>query len=576
MFEQPAKKDIDYALSMLMHEARRQVADKKNEITSDAIKHGALRGNRVIITVADAADKVHLASIIQVKQILLDFIKRMDKSATEITAWARPHLQNLSDTLLAGIPPNGFANDHQRVIAQYQAVFNQRVEGTLREVEIGYVRGAGFSGGIAMSEQEEWISASGAVALLDIGDDERAQRTICQRAYAGLIKARAERFIRDEHLADNVEIPGEFWWAKGERALTQNWNTGDFETWIDHRIHLEAFGVTFRRADVERIKPGTAIAESIAADPPTGQGRPIAVPPMSIERRRHLLAATSILKAYGHTGFDRMLLELGAPEDVGTGSGLAARANSLARYILSNPDAKAFDGSLIGDAIIKRARSLVDRGMDASSNLTSHERSEYNDAAANDVVEEGQNPPPGRVVSGSTTLISGDSDQLISEISAVSVARKKPRRKVFIVHGHDTGPREAVARFLERLDFEPIILHERANRGRTIITKFQEEAADVGFAVVLMTPDDTGGKYGVASDELQARARQNVIFELGFFIGVLGPERVAALIRGHVERPSDFDGVVYIGMNDNEAWKQLLARELQAAGFEVDFNKIFA
>ncbi len=104
MFEQPAKKDIDYALSLLMHEARRQVLDEKNRTTSEAIKHGALRSNRVIVIIADAADKIHTASMAQAKQILIDFVRRMERPATEITAWARPHLENLSNAVLGGIP----------------------------------------------------------------------------------------------------------------------------------------------------------------------------------------------------------------------------------------------------------------------------------------------------------------------------------------------------------------------------------------------------------------------------------------------------------------------------------------
>jgi hypothetical protein len=80
-------------------------------------------------------------------------------------------------------------------------------------------------------------------------------RTICKRAHAGLIKARAERFICDGRAADNIDIPVKFWWAEGEAALGQNWKTGDFDTWIDHRIHLQAFGMTFRRSDIERLMP---------------------------------------------------------------------------------------------------------------------------------------------------------------------------------------------------------------------------------------------------------------------------------------------------------------------------------
>jgi predicted nucleotide-binding protein len=143
--------------------------------------------------------------------------------------------------------------------------------------------------------------------------------------------------------------------------------------------------------------------------------------------------------------------------------------------------------------------------------------------------------------------------------------------KVFVVHGHDGAPKAEVARFIERLGFDAIILHERPNKGRALIAKFAEEAAGVGFAVVLMTPDDQG-RAGNAVD-LNPRARQNVVFELGFFIGRLGPHRVAALIKGNIELPSDFDGVAYISL-DREDWQAKLGAELNAAGFEIDWNKM--
>ena len=144
-------------------------------------------------------------------------------------------------------------------------------------------------------------------------------------------------------------------------------------------------------------------------------------------------------------------------------------------------------------------------------------------------------------------------------------------RKVFLVHGHDEAVRETVARFIQGLGLEPIILHERTNKGRTIISKFREEAADVAFAVVLMTPDDKGAKAD--AEGLNPRARQNVVFELGFFIGALGPEKVSALTKGRLEKPSDFDGVVYISMDDGH-WKIELARELKAAGIDIDYNLV--
>ena len=143
-------------------------------------------------------------------------------------------------------------------------------------------------------------------------------------------------------------------------------------------------------------------------------------------------------------------------------------------------------------------------------------------------------------------------------------------RKVFVVHGHDDGARETVARFLERIGLEAIILHEQANQGRTILEKVIAHG-DVGFAVVLLTPDDEGCAIG---GKPAPRARQNVLLELGYFIGRLGREKVCALKRGEVEIPSDFAGVVWEAMDHGNGWKQSLARELQAAGHVIDWNKV--
>lgn len=142
--------------------------------------------------------------------------------------------------------------------------------------------------------------------------------------------------------------------------------------------------------------------------------------------------------------------------------------------------------------------------------------------------------------------------------------------KIFIVHGRDDGPREAVARFLERLNFEPVILHEQPNQGRTVIEKV-EAHSDVGFAVVLLTPDDEGCRRG---ERPEPRARQNVLLELGFFIGKLTRSRVCTLKAGEVELPSDWRGVVDEPFDSGGGWKQTLARELAAAGYEINWNKV--
>jgi predicted nucleotide-binding protein len=144
-------------------------------------------------------------------------------------------------------------------------------------------------------------------------------------------------------------------------------------------------------------------------------------------------------------------------------------------------------------------------------------------------------------------------------------------RKIFVVHGHDDAAKESAARFLEKMDFEPVILHEQANAGRAVIEKF-EAYADVAFAIVLLTPDDMG-YLNEPNSVPRPRARQNVIFELGFFIGRMGRERVSALHKNDVETPSDYSGVLLTKIDEYGAWKMTLAKELKEAGLAVDLNK---
>lgn len=165
-------------------------------------------------------------------------------------------------------------------------------------------------------------------------------------------------------------------------------------------------------------------------------------------------------------------------------------------------------------------------------------------------------------------------EEQIDESPSISIPTTAPVKsltgKIFIVHGHDAEAREAVARFLTDIGLRPIILHEQANKGKTLIEKFEAEG-DVDFAIILLSPDDLGGQ---ASDKLQPRARQNVILELGYFIGKLGRDRVCALKRGDLEIPSDIVGVVYDEYDSAGAWKTALARELQAIGTPIDWNRV--
>ena len=146
------------------------------------------------------------------------------------------------------------------------------------------------------------------------------------------------------------------------------------------------------------------------------------------------------------------------------------------------------------------------------------------------------------------------------------------KSKVFIVHGHAGEAKEAVARFVENLGFEAIILHEQASSGNTIIEKI-EANSNVGFAIVLYTPCDLGASKE-EKDQLKPRARQNVIFEHGYIIGKIGRKNVCHLFKSGVETPSDIDGLIYAQMDEGGGWKLAVAKEMKKSGYDVDLNKI--
>jgi predicted nucleotide-binding protein len=149
-----------------------------------------------------------------------------------------------------------------------------------------------------------------------------------------------------------------------------------------------------------------------------------------------------------------------------------------------------------------------------------------------------------------------------------------PNGPIFVVHGHSDARKYELMRLLDRAATpEAMVLHEQANRGQTILEKFERHAQVASFAVVLLTGDDEGRLRGSTGD-LAPRGRQNVIFELGVFIGALGRSNVVVLMDDGVEKPSDIGGLVYISLDAAGAWRHSLLKELQAAGVEVDFNRI--
>lgn len=146
--------------------------------------------------------------------------------------------------------------------------------------------------------------------------------------------------------------------------------------------------------------------------------------------------------------------------------------------------------------------------------------------------------------------------------------KKINTEKVFIVHGHNGEIKEAVARLIEKQGIQAIILHEQANKGDTIIEKF-ERNSDVGCAICLFTADDLG--RAEKESEEKHRARQNVVFETGYFIGKIGRDRVVLIADPDVEIPSDLKGVVYV---DSDNWRFSVLKELRAIGYNVDYNKL--
>jgi predicted nucleotide-binding protein len=150
---------------------------------------------------------------------------------------------------------------------------------------------------------------------------------------------------------------------------------------------------------------------------------------------------------------------------------------------------------------------------------------------------------------------------------------EQPTKNVFIVHGKDNVSKLELARILEKLGFKPMILSEQPDKGRTLIEKLENETIDIGFVFVILTPDDVGMErelYEKKTDGLCYRARQNVILELGYFVGMIGRGRVCCLYKGDLELPSDIHGVVYKKFEKSveDCYKGIID-ELKAAGYEI-------
>lgn len=165
----------------------------------------------------------------------------------------------------------------------------------------------------------------------------------------------------------------------------------------------------------------------------------------------------------------------------------------------------------------------------------------------------------------------------ISAIAAASPAQAQ--EKVFVVHGHDTVAREQLELVLHKLGLDPFVLANTSGGGMTIIEALESEIGGhpdaARFGIVLMTPDDVGYSKRDGEAKAEPRARQNVVLEMGMLISSLSRPNVAILKKGHLEVPSDADGILYIGFNDHvKETVPRLAERLNQAGFKIDASAI--
>lgn len=138
--------------------------------------------------------------------------------------------------------------------------------------------------------------------------------------------------------------------------------------------------------------------------------------------------------------------------------------------------------------------------------------------------------------------------------------------RIFIVHGQDDDLKHTTEIFIREIGLEPIVLHRQLDKGQTIIEKF-ENNSDVGYAIVLLTPDD----ICINNGNQEYRARQNVVYELGYFTGKLGRERVCCIYKENVILPTDISGVVYKKITKDITEKGYeLIKELKALGYKTN------
>ena len=396
-------------------------------------------------------------------------------------------------------------------------------------------------------KDEEWIGAASAIALLGM-THFLATRTICKRAHAGLIKARAERFIiRDGRPVDNVDIPVEFWWAEGGAALDQNWTTGDFDTWVDHRIHLQAFGVTFRRSDIEQLKPapvveGTASKRSILAqtepvkfsDGLTPEASKMNSSDKDARRELGALYAALTVKSFA-SGLTPAAQERAVfPAEFAT-SERAERADERIDAMQSNYRTR-FSRSP-GEPAIRRVEELAQEFRSRLADVHSDNSSGANFIELREAAEAAI--AAALAAYGNAPSTADLRDEIVKGIRPhlIPLSNLLPN-KIFIGHGHSPVWRE----FKDFLQDNLSLPWEEFNRipqaGIWTGERLSEMLESACFAFLIMTGEDE------RNGELHAR--ENVVHEVGLFQGKLGFRRSIILLEDGCEGFSNIHGLTCI------------------------------
>ena len=180
---------------------------------------------------------------------------------------------------------------------------------------------------------------------------------------------------------------------------------------------------------------------------------------------------------------------------------------------------------------------------------------------------------------GTPVAVAVAPDGTVSGLPGSPIVDTATSKKVFVVHGHDVTAREQLELILHRLGLNPFVLQNTSGEGLTIIESLEKEICPTEgaarFGIVLLTPDDMGFVKTSKPEDAQPRARQNVVLEMGMLIASIGRKNVAILKKGHVEVPSDAQGILYIPFNDHvkETVPKLVDR-LRASGFVMNPENI--